>query len=407
MYSFRINGGDLVKNFFMKKIVLVILCIALSTLFFLSACEKNVEVTGIDVEEKEITLAVGEKAYITAYVLPILASDKKLDYKSSDDGIADVRNGIVYGKKEGKCKITVKTKEGGFEKYVDINVKKNVLSVSKGYDLSDELYGKYRFGSIAEAFSAAEDGDVISIEKGVYEEYVSLTRNVTVYGNGAKLIGTIAIGSPTLEKPARSVLISDLDFSYNGKTPCIKIGGESKNVVISNCTFTSANASGYAVATDKTGESSALSNIKILSSNFSGFENAVRLNKYVAKCMIKDVNVSDTKYAFFFEGSQKTTIKNTATENCGFIEFKRARVLPSDLVLEQNTVSGTFENLPIIVARAGDIDKNCKIDLSDNYIFGKKVSEMTEEEKYDLMSKIEVKNDDTGAGTYKNFVFSR
>ena len=99
------------------------------------------------------------------------------------------------------------------------------------------------------------------------------------------------------------------------------------------------------------------------------------------------------------------TIKNTVTENSGFIEFKRARVLPSDVILEQNTVSGTFENMPIIVARAGDIDKNCKIDLSDNYIFGKKVSEMTEEEKYDLMSKIEVKNDDTGEGTYKNFVF--
>lgn len=391
----------------MKKVcisIITILCVMLS---LLSACEKSVDVTGIYVEEEKIILAVDEKAYISANVLPETATDNKLEYISSNEDIAEVKNGMIYGVSEGECKITVKTKSNGYEKSVDVTVIDNVLSVSKGYGITDELYGKYRFRTISEALAAAEDGDVIKVERGIYDEYVNVTKNVTLCGNGVTIDGTVCVGSPTLETPVRDVLISDISFNYNGVTPCIILGGESQNVTISDCDFYSRYSSGYAISTDKTGESSALSSIKVLNSVFDGFEYAVRFNKYVAKCEIKEVTVKNTKSAIYLEGSQKTTVKNSKFIASGMFRLKAARVLASDMVFEGNVVESGYGDEPIIIARKGDIEKTCKIDISENVFFGKKVSEMTDEEIYDLKSKIEVKNELTGEGGYDMFVFKK
>ncbi len=391
----------------MRKFCISFISMLVLVVSLFSGCEKSVAVSGLYLEESEIILAVGEKAYVSAHVLPETSTDKKLDYSSSDEDIADVKNGIIYGKSVGDCKIVVSTKDGGFEKSVDVKVVDNVLTVSKGYGITDKLYGKYRFKTIAEALAAAEDGDVIKVESGVYREYVNLTKNITLFGDGASIVGTVAIGSPALETPVREVVISDIDFVYNGVTPCIVIGGESRNVVISDCDFYSEYSLGYAVSTDKTGESSALSAIKILSSTFEGFENAVRFNKYVAKCELNEIVVKNTKCAVYLEGSQKTTIKNSDFVNSGFFRLKAARVLPSDFVLEGNIVESGYRDDPIIVAKSGDLEKNCKIDLSKNTFFGKIVSEMNDEEISALKEKIDVKNETTGEGDYEAFVFKK
>ena len=337
--------------------------------------------------------------------MPTTATDKKLDFNSDDETIADVKNGIVRGKKEGRCKITVSSKEGDFSAIVDVTVRKNVLTVSKGFAFSDEGYGEYRFASISEALSAAEDGDEIKVESGVYEEYVNVTKNVTLFGDGAKLVGTLAIGNPTLDRPVRQVTISDFAFSYNGITPCVVIGNESKNVTISSCSFSSKGALGTAISTVTSGEASAITDIRVVDCSFSDFENAVLFKKYVAKGELVDLKVSATQYAFCLEGSQKTTIKNCETIDSGFIRFKAAQVLPSDVILSGNIVGGSFDGKPIILARNGDIEKSCKINLSKNYIFGKLVSEMTASEIAGLKESIEVKNAVTGEGDYKAFIF--
>lgn len=389
-----------------KKLTAVVIVLSL-LLAILSSCEKSVLVSGLFVEEDAITIGKGEKAYISAHVLPETATDKKLEYRSTDEEIADVKNGIIYGNGVGDCKIIVSAKDGGYERTVAVKVIDGVLSVSKGYGITDELYGKYCFRTLAEALAAAEDGDVIRLEQGVYDEYVNVTKNVTISGNGARFTGTLAIGSPTLETPVREVLISDLNFTYNGVTPCVILGGESKNVTVSDCTFYSEYGSGYAISTEKTGESSALSGIKVLSSSFTGFENALRLHKYVAKCEIREIEVRNTEYALYLEGSQKTTVKNSAFIDSGFIRFKAARVLASDIVIEGNSIESGYGDKPIIVARKGDVEKSCKIDISDNTFFGVKAADMTEEQKYDLMSKIEVKNELTGEGDYDFIVFKK
>ncbi|WP_026660151.1 Ig-like domain-containing protein [Butyrivibrio sp. AC2005] len=79
----------------------------------------------IDATEKNITIYAGSKAAINAYVFPEWASNKSIKFKSSNKKVASVnKNGIVTGKKKGKCTITCTSVDGGYKVKIKINVKK-------------------------------------------------------------------------------------------------------------------------------------------------------------------------------------------------------------------------------------------------------------------------------------------
>ena len=73
----------------------------------------KVPVTGVTLDQTELTLAAGESETLTATVAPDNATNKELAWKSSDQGIAKVDgNGKVTALKEGTATITVTTKDG-------------------------------------------------------------------------------------------------------------------------------------------------------------------------------------------------------------------------------------------------------------------------------------------------------
>lgn len=74
--------------------------------------EKVIEATGVSLNEKQITLKVGETFQLVATIKPDNVSNKNLTWTSSKSSYASVENGLVTAKKAGNTVITVKTANG-------------------------------------------------------------------------------------------------------------------------------------------------------------------------------------------------------------------------------------------------------------------------------------------------------
>ena len=69
-----------------------------------------VNVTSITLDKTELELAVGKNYQLTATVLPSAADDKTVTWKSNDESVVSVVNGLVTALKEGNTTITVTSK---------------------------------------------------------------------------------------------------------------------------------------------------------------------------------------------------------------------------------------------------------------------------------------------------------
>ena len=77
--------------------------------------ENAVAVTGITLDQTIVKFTKKEQtALITATVTPENATDKRVLWKSSDESVAKVSNGVVESVKEGTATITATTYAGGF-----------------------------------------------------------------------------------------------------------------------------------------------------------------------------------------------------------------------------------------------------------------------------------------------------
>lgn len=91
---------------------------------------KPVPVSSVSLSEKELKLVVGDKATLTATVLPEDATDKSYTWSSSDDKIATVKDGEVEAIAPGKATITVTTTNGGKTATCEVTVEAPVVNVS-------------------------------------------------------------------------------------------------------------------------------------------------------------------------------------------------------------------------------------------------------------------------------------
>lgn len=80
----------------------------------LTACKKEVNVTGVALNKTSLTLIIGNTETLTVEVSPADAEDKSVMWTSSNDAVATVNGGIVTAIGEGNATITVETSDGGF-----------------------------------------------------------------------------------------------------------------------------------------------------------------------------------------------------------------------------------------------------------------------------------------------------
>lgn len=105
---------------------------------FTASCEVEVYtnyVTGIKLSASEIHIGTAEEYEIRATVSPDNASDSSYTWKSSDESIATVKDGIITGVKEGKATVTATTTDGGFVASCEVNVYPMITTDVTGEDV--------------------------------------------------------------------------------------------------------------------------------------------------------------------------------------------------------------------------------------------------------------------------------
>ena len=75
--------------------------------------EKTNPVESVTLNKTEISLTVGDEATLTATVTPDNASNKNVEWSTSDSNVATVTDGKITAVKAGTATITVKTSDGG------------------------------------------------------------------------------------------------------------------------------------------------------------------------------------------------------------------------------------------------------------------------------------------------------
>lgn len=96
----------------------------------------QVDVTGVEIKNKDLTIEKGKTATVNAVVSPEDASKKGITWSSSDESIATVSNGIVKGVGVGTATITATTKDGGFTDTCEVTVFSTPVT---GVSLSEKL----------------------------------------------------------------------------------------------------------------------------------------------------------------------------------------------------------------------------------------------------------------------------
>lgn len=84
--------------------------------------DDSVHVTGVYLNYDSMTLRLGKTKKLMATIEPSDATNQNLSWRSSDDSIASVANGVVTGEAVGTATITVKTSDGEFEASCEVTV---------------------------------------------------------------------------------------------------------------------------------------------------------------------------------------------------------------------------------------------------------------------------------------------
>lgn len=92
---------------------------------------KIVAVTSITLDKTSLSMKVGETETITAIVSPDNATDKTVEWGSSDVAVATVADGIITAKKSGEATITAKSGSCIAECKVTITVSAESVTLDK------------------------------------------------------------------------------------------------------------------------------------------------------------------------------------------------------------------------------------------------------------------------------------
>ena len=85
--------------------------------------EEIIPVTDITVDEWDVKLSAGQSRQMIASVVPSNATNKNINWVSSNTYVADVSStGLIVAKNQGYSKVTATTEEGGFAYDIHVNV---------------------------------------------------------------------------------------------------------------------------------------------------------------------------------------------------------------------------------------------------------------------------------------------
>ena len=186
----------------------------------------SVKVKGVDLDQKDITINVGNTIALAANINPDVASDKTVVWTSSEPSIATVdKDGVVRGVKTGSTTITAKTNDGGFEASCTVNVINAVMGITIS-DNSIMLYPnktKQLKASVTPADAdnpnvvwESNDDEVATVsETGLVTAKMPGTATITVKSVDGEYTATCTV---TVGKHVSSIILSDIELTMPAGT---------------------------------------------------------------------------------------------------------------------------------------------------------------------------------------------
>lgn len=400
------------KKKYLKVVSLIVVSVLALCLF--ASCDKAIYVTGIEMHESKKTILSGDSEIVIANVLPHNASNDALTWSSSNENVVIVRDGVLTAMQVGRAVVTATTNEGGFSKSVEIEVLKNQFEVSPEFDKNTEGYGINKFSKITDAVATADVGEEILVLKGEYDEIVPITKKLKLLGQDAHIKGYFIVGYPMLEKYVNEVIIDGFNFTCEKATSfeepaCIYIGIETRDLVISNCTFNGADQNSLAIRNIEGAQASAVMNPKIVKCEFNNFKNAINFCQYVIKSEISDNTFNNCEYGVFLQGGKQAKIVGNNFVDSGMMKTQYANMPTSKIIFKQNNItqSKNRENTTkkILCVRDGDIKPHEKIDLRGNMINGVKIENLTDAELQHFKKSIDVSNPTNNVFDFDKIIF--
>ena len=147
----------------------------------------TIPVTGVSLDQNALTLTEGDTVQLTATVEPANATNKGVTWKSSDDEIVKVDNGVVTAVAPGAATITVTTEDGGRTAACAVTVTAKTYTISASPTALD-------FGSVTEGYQASPAAQTVTVTN-TGNQSVTLTQPAsTSYVIGSLSATTLAPG---------------------------------------------------------------------------------------------------------------------------------------------------------------------------------------------------------------------
>lgn len=370
--------------------------------FSLSGCGKAEEGQAVlTLSQERVEIPTG-KSHVLYCEIKGGGANAKVSWESTNEDVATVTSGEVFAKALGSCKIVAKTSSGNVVATCDVVVCDNFLRVGKNYTLANAGYGSKYFSTISEAVLASTEGSLVIVEEGVYDEFVNITKPVSLKGSGAKISGGFVVGYEKENSAIKDVHIDGFEFLVESNLPLsqsagVYIGRNCEDISISDCKFIGEkreekkkdwSEDGLLVGIYSLPSSSfdASSGIRVSGCNFQNLDYGAMLMPYVAESYVLSNRFDDCSFALFVCGGQKLDVESNDINSSGFLQFGYADNNANKIVVQNNSI----ENYPdgeIFSQKEGGLSERFVLDVSQNKFLGKNPGEMQKEELQELIKK--------------------
>lgn len=168
----------------------------LPCLLLLFSCTKQAEVAleGININKSSLIIGVGGEEALQIFAYPEGAYDYEIIWKSSDESIATVSNGVVYGISKGQVQIVASTVDSKFNAsstvtVVDIEFYKETIGILEGnvlnidFSADPAIIGDIEWSSSDSSIATVTNGEIRGIAEGtaiIYAKYKNINRSCIV-----------------------------------------------------------------------------------------------------------------------------------------------------------------------------------------------------------------------------------
>lgn len=171
------------------------------------SCEKEIPVTSLTLDKAEATVQVGANLTLLPVIDPLNATNKEVQWTTSNASVATVTDGVVTGVALGSAIITAASVENPlFKAECDITVVPStgqVITVSGDITTDTRWYAQAKYH--LSGFVYVKNNATLTIEAGTIIKGVSNTKATLIIERGSKIIAAGTASQPiifTSDKPA-------------------------------------------------------------------------------------------------------------------------------------------------------------------------------------------------------------